>query len=728
MAKKQKSFFERLSELNDNFEEKNKKVTRKTKRNWINWGILGTLAVCLISGISIPLAINTTKINYIQPKKDAETAFTFNNLKNISIGDFSKLLKNDKTNYNEKFDDIYKKAIFYMYEKEYLASKQYQEIYNGSLNNNEGINLSLELKSLDVIKNEQKNKLEDQKNNLKSTFGFSTWENVFKERLLSEEYGKSSTEDQAIEYLTFKEIEGVALRSLEIEVKTVDVDFLERTAKKDIYEIDVNNSPKRDAKGQAKIMFKKGQKVFPHFVKDKNYFVLDNDPKKAIVIMTKSFIPELVSADKIIETYFNNHSVNIPTSILLPGVINSNLRFAFSFKDGDAKKKYINNFKYSVIKGQNNTIEIKRNIDILKSFNKPEDYAIFTDESKDKNKLKEFNDKRSVYEQYLNALTLTKGDTLGFLGVSTTSELINNNIDLAFGSFANELLKSADSTFKEINLDDLFKMPTGLNTNAESEIKKLVDEAKKVQMDSKITDINQKFNTASDKIQQVNEIIDKYFSELSEDQFNKVILENYNSHLIINANNKQYSSIVYKVKDKNDLLLIVTPTGLSLFSNKKVSTLGEFKKLITSDLKNMAKGNKTYFDLANKISDKNNKEQLVISLLEDQPFKNWLLTQKKDNKTVYTLSELDKTLSKIKTVKKGKQISSEISLYDRVEKYINSKVNTLNNINFSNLNGQVKINYLKNGSNNDFTITQSDKNAYDLVNAYLNKTLKKGEK
>ncbi|WAM11098.1 hypothetical protein ONA00_01050 [Mycoplasmopsis cynos] len=132
-------------------------------------------------------------------------------------------------------------------------------------------------------------------------------------------------------------------------------------------------------------------------------------------------------------------------------------------------------------------------------------------------------------------------------------------------------------------------MPTGLNTNAEAEIKKLVDEANQIKTNSGMMDINQKFNTASDKIQQVNEIIDKYFSELSEDQFNKVILENYNSHLIINANNKQYSSIVYKVKDKNDLLLIVTPTGLSLFSNKKVSSLEEFKKLITSDLKNMAK-------------------------------------------------------------------------------------------------------------------------------------------
>ncbi|UWV82286.1 hypothetical protein NW067_04660 [Mycoplasmopsis cynos] len=130
-------------------------------------------------------------------------------------------------------------------------------------------------------------------------------------------------------------------------------------------------------------------------------------------------------------------------------------------------------------------------------------------------------------------------------------------------------------------------MPTGLNTNAEAEITKLVDEANQIKTNSSMADINQKFNTASDKIQQVNEIIDKYFSELSEDQFNKVILDNYNSHLIINANNKQYSSIVYKVKDKNDLLLIVTPTGLSLFSNEKVSTLEEFKKLITSDLKNI---------------------------------------------------------------------------------------------------------------------------------------------
>ncbi|UWV93532.1 hypothetical protein NW062_06415 [Mycoplasmopsis cynos] len=45
------------------------------------------------------------------------------------------------------------------------------------------------------------------------------------------------------------------------------------------------------------------------------------------------------------------------------------------------------------------------------------------------------------------------------------------------------------------------------------------------------------------------------------------------------------------------------------------------------------------------------------------------MTQKKDNKTVYTLSELDKTLSKIKTVKKGKQISSEISLYEERKIY-----------------------------------------------------------
>ncbi|SYV97942.1 Uncharacterised protein, partial [Mycoplasmopsis edwardii] len=34
MAKRQRSFLERLSEINDNYDEKNKKVATKTKRNW----------------------------------------------------------------------------------------------------------------------------------------------------------------------------------------------------------------------------------------------------------------------------------------------------------------------------------------------------------------------------------------------------------------------------------------------------------------------------------------------------------------------------------------------------------------------------------------------------------------------------------------------------------------------------------------------------------------------
>ncbi|SYV97941.1 Uncharacterised protein, partial [Mycoplasmopsis edwardii] len=62
-----------------------------------------------------------------------------------------------------------------MYEKEHLASKQYQEIFNNSLNANENSNLGLELKSIDEIKENQKNKLEDLKNNFKKTYGYSTW-------------------------------------------------------------------------------------------------------------------------------------------------------------------------------------------------------------------------------------------------------------------------------------------------------------------------------------------------------------------------------------------------------------------------------------------------------------------------------------------------------------------------------------------------------------------------
>ncbi|AMD81578.1 putative membrane protein P80 [Mycoplasmopsis canis PG 14] len=720
MAKRQRSFFERLSELNDNFEDKNKKVNRKTKRNWINYGILGGLAAILIAGITIPLAINTTKINYVEAKKDKETAFKFENGASVSVKEFSDKLKKEEVSYSDKFNDIYRKIIFYMYEKEFLASKQYQEIFNNSLNSNENVNLSLELKSLEQIKDNQKKKIEDLKNNLRKSYGFSTWENVFKERLLSEEYGKSATEEKAIEYLTFKEVESAALRSLEIEIKTLDLSFIEKTAKKTIYKIDANGNQVKGANNEAQILFKQGEKVFPYFEKDVNYFVQENNPTKATVITTKSFIPELIKIDNVLLNYFNSQNILIPSSILLPGVISSDPRFSFSLKDSGAKQKFINNLKYSVSKTKDNNIQISKNISLLTSFKKSSEYGLFNGNEK----LEDFKKEASNYETYLNALTLTKGDTLGFLGVSSASELIDNNIELAFGVVANNLLKNTDD-FKSINLENLFKMPSGYNASAEAEIEKLLREAENIQKDSNINDINEKMNKVSAKLEEVNTLIDSYFNELNDEQFNKVIHDNYNKNLEITIENKKYNSLVYKVENKDDQLLVLTKSGISIFTNEKAETLDKFKEYLKNDLKNIAKGNKAFFSFDKKINSLKSKESLVINYLSNEQFINFILNQKDSNNELYTNESITKLKEEVESVKQGIELKNKINSYEKIDKFINEKVNSLSNINFKNVDGKVKVVYLGSDAT---SITTSDKTAFELSLDAFKEYLMKGAK
>ncbi|UWV84648.1 hypothetical protein NW066_03310 [Mycoplasmopsis felis] len=46
--------------------------------------------------------------------------------------------------------------------------------------------------------------------------------------------------DEAVEYLTFKQVENDAKRRYEIEIKQQDLSFINRTAKRDIFKQDKN--------------------------------------------------------------------------------------------------------------------------------------------------------------------------------------------------------------------------------------------------------------------------------------------------------------------------------------------------------------------------------------------------------------------------------------------------------------------------------------------------------
>ncbi|ATO31125.1 hypothetical protein CO229_03430 [Mycoplasmopsis bovirhinis] len=722
MAKRQRSFFERLSELNDNFDDKNKKVSRKTKRNWINYTILGTLAAMITAGITIPLVINTTKVNYIEPHKGDKRAFVFNNKVNISVDDLTNKLKTSDSDYSKQFDDTYKKAIFYMYEKEVLASKQYQEIFNGSLNSNENANLSIELNSLEKIKDNQKKKINDLKNNLKTTYGYSTWENVFKERLLTDEYGKSTNEEDAVDHLTFKEVESTALRSTQVEVKTLSLDYINKTAKKTIYKIDANGNTVKGSNNEAVVLFNQGDKVFPYFKEGVNYFIQPNNPTKATVFLTKSYITDLITVDQVVLNYFNNNNILIPNSVLLPGIANTDSRFRFNLSDSEAKKKFINNLKYSVLKNSDSSISVSQNIDLLLGFKNPSEYGLYSNNTKG---IDAFNQEVSRYKTYLSALTLTSDSTLGYLGTSSMADLINNNIDLSFGTVANELLKDTND-FKTVDLKQVFSMPSGFNTKIEQEIAKLVQEAKDLVNDSSISDQNEKFNKISAKLEEANLLIDRYFTELTNEQFNDVVLDKYNKNFEIKVANNSYNSLVYKVKDKENLLLVLTKSGVAMFANTHLDTLDKFKEYITKDLVNIAGGNSAFFNFQTKLNNFKSKELLVLNKLNDDQFVSWLLTQKNYDNKQYTNELIAKLKTEVSSVRNGLKLNEELTLYEKINTYIKEKVNSLSNVNFKNVDGVIRVAYL--GQDHASVNLNNSKNAFELAEQEFQKYFKKGNK
>ncbi|WP_416373822.1 HinT-interacting membrane complex protein P80 [Mycoplasmopsis felis] len=140
----------------------------------------------------------------------------------------------------EKINDLYRRLIFKLYEEEVDASETYQRLYNNSLTEFESVRTDIALKSLSEVRKDKIKYLEDQRNNVRQNYPFETFENVWNQKLQSDEFGKSKTFDEAVEYLTFKQVENDAKRRYEIEIKQQDLSFINRTAKRDIFKQDKN--------------------------------------------------------------------------------------------------------------------------------------------------------------------------------------------------------------------------------------------------------------------------------------------------------------------------------------------------------------------------------------------------------------------------------------------------------------------------------------------------------
>ncbi|MGZ9800866.1 HinT-interacting membrane complex protein P80 [Mycoplasma sp. AC1221] len=724
MAKRKKTFFERLTELNDSYEDKQKLIkTNRRKRNWINFGILGSLGVIIIAAIAIPLGISVNRIDYVQAQAKNAAAFKFFNTNDkskitteMNVGDLENALESNKEANDKQIDDIYRQAVFYFYDQEQKAADEYRQIYNASLLPGENPKVASDLKSLAIIRSEKRKAINAEFESTRQSFQPNTYLDAWNKKLQTE-YGNSKNIVEAVEYATFKEVETEAKRRFTIETKIISASALNRKAQRDIPHFDANGNKLQD------LLYKQGDNVVPYLKENVTYFRPDANSSSIILFTTKSFIQDKIDPSALVAKYFAKNDIHITTSILLPGVANKDLLLPFSFDKDGAKDKLINILRYTSVKTADGSPILKANIDYLNNFvDIPTLYGISKSNSDVPSK--------QQFQFALDNLTLTKSNTLATNGITSFSDLVNLDVNQALATQTQGIFEQQANANKtsvvlpQIDLSTIYQLPKGFNPQLESLIQSDLDKAKTIS-ESKDKSKIQEF---SELVNNVNTNIKRLIDSLTSDQFSIYIKDTFNKAFAVNIDdsNKRLA-FAYSIKNKPNFYLIPTDKGLMLFSDYKISK-DNYNNFIKSDLLNLLAGNNTNLHITDKLSASISKEDFLLNALSDPKFVATVLNTKNPNSltnTDYTQSDITNVESRIKVIDNGIHLSKDLDDISKINQWINDTYNKNNSLNIVYQDGQLKVGYF---DLNTKKYTYSDKSAFDVIGAVVANELNKGDK
>ncbi|MFV8419129.1 HinT-interacting membrane complex protein P80 [Mycoplasma sp. Sp33II] len=729
MAKRQKSFFERLTELNDRHDQRHdKNSTNKAKRNKVTIGIGATIFVGIVAAIAIPLAINVTKVNYKEAIDEKKPVVEYlgpdgKQLASTTAGTLQNLVNSKDVTATKEIDDFYHRTIEYLYEQEYKASQEFQRIWNASLLSGESVNNSIALKSLADIRKDVQAKIDDLKANLKKNYGFENWEKQFNEIIGKEEYGKSLNETQAVNFLVFKQIESEAQRRYQLEYKKQTMDYINRTANTTIYKLDENGNQIKGEDGKPIILFNKGDKVFPYFKQGVNYFVDPNNKNNVTTLLTKSFVVEtkivnnqvtivkdLKSPTPFIQNYFNKNKIVLPTIYKLAGKTNkSDIYQPWVLGEDKEKTTLANLLKYSVIAKENNGFEVKANMSILLGMKTAQNYALQTKDQA----ATAYNNAISEYQTYLGALTNTDASTLGTSGLTSVEELLNTSIDQGLGVFATAIY---GENIPEIKLGEL----TQIDQNSPVEPAMIAAYTKILKEAETATTMQE----AIAKVNEFNKVVDTVVANIKTADMTTFFKQFYNWDFAVetvkgNAASKKVP-VILKVSDMANAYVLLTDKDVLLARYDQITSLDNFKEFIAKDAQNYAAGNKTYFNVTNKLSTKVTPENVIETLVKDQDFLTYIKTQdnqSNENKK-YSDADVESIKTKVASVLVGKQTQQLLDLLKHVDTWVKAQFATGTSYNFEVVDGLAKLVY----SYGD-KVTMSEKSALDTIYQYLSQNL-----
>lgn len=699
MAKKQKSFFEKLTEINASHDESKKEKNIKNQRfsNKKIWFTLGTLGAIIITAISVPLIINTSVVNLQTARPDESTIITFvdpiGNKILVPVKEVTRVINNEQHVNANKLSEAYKKAVFFLYEKEQKASITFQRVWNLSRSVGEQERDNLALKPISEVRAVQQSKIDDIKRNLQNTFGIENWRAEFQKEIAKDENGKSNTEEEAVEFLTFKELEKDALRSFELESSAqtlfTNTTQINRTATADIFDIDENGNRRVDESKNPIILFRQGEKVFPKFVENENFFS-SGISDRVFTLKTRSFQENKWDVGIFIDEYFNKNTPYTISNFTIPGTAQATLTSPWTVN----KQQFTNFALYSVIDNQ-----VIQNGSLISRFKNLEDYVLKTDEATTKEK--------AIYENYLNVLAIDPENiknNLGSTGIVSLVSLFNqkDQVQVAM-SLLSSLFETDGAKLPTLDLSKLFVI--NYDANTKTQIDKLLEEAKKIENGSEIkgTDTvakNSALNKMSDLISQVNIIIQRYLTQLSDANFNDLVGVVYRDNIVKTVSNRQYTSFIYNVQGSLDTKAVLTPAGITLVKNKKIANKEEFLKLIKSDLLNLSQGSPAYFKAVEAINvDTKNQNIVVQTLFQDEEFKTYLKNNvninSENRNTKYTDQDITELSNIATSVVVGSQTNAAYTGMQKVTEWLKSAINTNASYNFTLKDGAFYIDFNK---------------------------------
>ncbi|OAB48936.1 HinT-interacting membrane complex protein P80 [Mycoplasmopsis gallinarum] len=635
MAKRKETFFERLTRKNAEQAEMGK--APKKRKSWKILVLGSVLTVAAVAGITIPLVINSTKVNYLQPQNGNTVVYSFKSpiSEDTKISYTINLIEernkeNNDSNYNSQLNNLTKLATYYLYEQEAKASSEYQRLWNASRKSGEKETTSLRLKTISELETEFRNEIKDLKENTIKKFGYENWESQFNQ-LLIDNYSGAKTIEEAVSNKVYDSIKSDALRRFKLNTSDVK-DLLDRVANVDIFELDENGKPNSE-----KLLVAKGEKVFTWLKPitsenpDGNYIEYNG---KYMGLMTESFVTSQKSAKSFIEYYLTNENPYLFTQFTLPGV-------AKEKNDGkwNLSKE---NFKYLMYLWPINSNETPSNsYDMVKNNFKPfSSYIQLLNEESNSN----LPTQARVYNDVINKLSVDS-DTLkanfGTQGILSLKDLFKDNQTMlkAFATmpevlFGTTQIQEIDlfAKLKEIQdsiiTDQSIAQPDFTNADTLEKKQKI------------ITDFNEAIKKAFDEADESKEkgLYDSKFQKLVTNK----IAELFEIGQEVNGN-KQLQGI-YKLKGSETTYILLDTTGISLIDiNNLANVTGDTAEIkLKNQVNKMIEMIKNDFILSNKFKQLTgvkynalnvlNKSLtdssfVLATMLNDQDFTSYLLEQ-----------------------------------------------------------------------------------------------------